>query len=92
MKQFTKEDTIDYHNSNQWKKLTPLEIAAMFLYHERLCVPFDVGISAISTALNRSIWVHELLDRQRFKDELTKVSVFQTFEEIIDLIQVKNYQ
>ena len=86
MTQFTEEEAIAYYSSGQWKNLTQREIASMGLYQDRLCMPFDVILDAISGTLNRPVYTHEFLNRQRLQDELTGLVGKPTLQEIIDLI------
>lgn len=72
MKQLTRGEAVAFYETEQWKAMTDLEIARFQLQQNRLCMPINVFKAALSAALGRPVYTHELAS-----DELR--------EEVLDL-------
>lgn len=83
----TSEEAIALSKTEFWKHLTHKEIAAFQMKEEKLCMPFDVFHEAVTKALGRPVWTHELaLDREGIMAELLDGKPAPTFDEIMQLI------
>jgi len=60
MKQLTEKEAIEFANSKKWKSMTYLEKASFQINQECLCMPFGVFQEAVEKTLDRSVWTHEL--------------------------------
>ena len=87
MKQLSKEEAIEFYESDKWKEWPARAIAGFQLFQEKLCVPFDVFHEAIEKALNRPVWTHGFgLNHDGLIAEYLGQSPAPTFEEIMNMI------
>lgn len=87
VKQFTRQEAIEFGESGKWKVLTSAELAALLLFQDRLCIPFDIGHKAIEEVFGRPVWTHEFADIERLRKEWRtgeKPTLPEIFEGIID--------
>ncbi len=84
--EITQEEAIRLANSNWWGDKTPEEIVRFQLFTERLCMPFDKFHEALTEALGRSVWTHELAKVEDIKKEFLKEKEAPTFDEILNII------
>lgn len=71
MKQLTKEEAIELHRGEAWKKMSLKERAVFQIQQKRLCMPFDVFHEAVEKTLNRPVFTHEFgLNWEGIKAEL----------------------
>lgn len=88
MNQLTEEQAIKIADSEIWKNWTPLQIVAIQLFQERLCLPFHEFHAAMEIVLNHSILTHEFINVETLKDEYEKKENKPTLQEIQSLISV----
>ena len=87
MKQLTEQQAIAFYENKCYEGMTSQQIAEFQIEQDRLCVPFDVFHKAITEALGRPIYTHELaLNRDGLRKELRGEKEPPTLEEIINLI------
>lgn len=87
MKQLTKEQAIAFCENKCYEGMTSRQIAEFQMEQDRLCVPFDVFHKAITEALGRPVFTHELgLNSDGLRKELYGEKEPPTLEEIINLI------
>ena len=83
MRQLTKEEAIDFANSEFWRTLTDEQIAHFQMEQDKLCMPFSRYHKALEKCLGRSVWTHEFADRDGLRDELNGKVPALSFEEIL---------
>ena len=87
MKQLTTEEAVALHDSGEWKKWTPLQLASFQMVQDKLCVPFGEFHKAVEEVLERPVWTHEFgLNRDGLVKELAGLSDAPTMDEILALI------
>lgn len=87
MKQLTKEQAIAFGENKYYEGWSARQIAEFQLEQDLLCIPFDIFHKAITEALGRPVYNHELgLNREELKKELNGEKEPATLEEILDLI------
>ena len=88
MKQLTKKEAIEIHDSEIWKTWTKEKIAYFQLKQDRLCVPFDVFHESVEYCLKRPVYTHEFgsLNREGLIAELEEKKVAPTIDEIIGML------
>lgn len=87
MKQFTKEQAVEFYQSNQWENLSHIAIAELQMIQDRLCVPFSRFHEAIEKTLGRPVFTHEFgLNREGLTKELFDDSEPPSLDEIISMI------
>ncbi len=86
MKQITKEQAIELHDSGMWKTWTDEEIVKFQLYQDCLAVPFDKFHGAIEKILERPVFTHEFAFSDNLIAEFEGRKGKPSFQEIIDLI------
>lgn len=87
MKQLTKKQAIAFCENKLYEGMTSRQIAEFQMEQDRLCVPFDVFHKAITEALGRPVFTHEMgLNYDGLRKELYGENEPPTLEEIITLI------
>lgn len=86
MKQFTKEEAIEFYNGGEWKSWTHEQIVRMQLFNQFLAVPFGRFHEAIEAVLGRPVYTHEFANQENIIKEYLGAKDAPTLEEIIDLI------
>lgn len=89
MRQISKKASIKLYNSGEWKDWTDEEIVKFQLFQEYLCVPFDVFHTSLEKILNRSVYVHELVDTESLQKEFLGEKTSPTLEEVISMIPLE---
>lgn len=87
MKRLTKEQAIAFYENKCYENMTARQIAEFQMEQDRLCMPIDVFMKALSDTLGRPVYTHELgLNREGLMKELRGEKEPPTLEEIINLI------
>lgn len=87
MEQLTKEQAIAFCENKCYEGMTSRQIAEFQMEQDRLCMPFGVFHKAITEALGRPVFTHELgLNYDGLRKELYGEKEPLTLEEIINLI------
>lgn len=82
-----KQEAINLYNSGWWAGKTDRELAIFQMLTEELCMPFDRFHEALTKALGRPVWTHELgLNWQGLMEELIGGKPAPTMREIMELI------
>ena len=86
MRQATREEAIALAEGKFWEGMSARDIALFQMQQHLLCMDFPVFHKAISEALGRDVYTHELVDREGLTKELMGEKAAPTFEEIINMI------
>ena len=60
MKQLTRAQAMAFNDTHKWEAMDAIERSRFQLNQDRLCMPFAVFHQAITEALGRPVYVHEL--------------------------------
>jgi len=83
----TEDQAIELSKTKFWESMSNRDVALFQLTENKLCMPFDIFHKAITHALNRPVYTHELaLNREGLKKELLGEIPTPSFEDIIKLI------
>ena len=83
MKQLSRDEAIDFAESEYWRTLTAAQIAHFQINQDKLCMPFERFHKAMTECLGRPIWTHEFADSAKLRDELNGKIPAPSFEEIL---------
>jgi len=87
MKQFTKEQALDFAENRRWEGMNYNEIAAFQLEQNLLCMPWAVFHEAVEKALGRPVWTHEFgFNQEGLKQELAGACAAPSFADVLDMI------
>jgi hypothetical protein len=87
MKQLTKKQAIEFHESEKWKELDVKERAAFQMYQDRLCMPFSEFHKAITEVLGRPVYTHEFgLNRDGLIAEMEGKAEPPSFADIVNML------
>lgn len=87
MKQFTKEQAIEFCESKGWEKLDFGQRARFQMKQQLMCMPFDKFHEAVEKTLGRPVWTHEFgLNKAGIEAELDGTGIAPTMQEIIEMI------
>lgn len=87
MKQFTKEQAIEFAKSGAWKNLTMEARAHIGMKQKLLCMPFDALHEAVEKTLGRPVYTHEFgLNYDGLIAELDGKSPPPSLDEIIKMV------
>ena len=59
IEQLTKEEAIEFYNSEKWKNMSFKQKAILQISQEKLCMPFDVFHEAVEKTIGRPVFTHE---------------------------------
>lgn len=84
--QLTREQAIEFGESDRWEPMSDEERARFGLTQRFLPIPFKVFHEAITKALGRDVWTHEFARMDLLLDELDRHRMPPTWDEIAGLI------
>lgn len=82
----TREEAISLYNSKFWEGMSARDIAIFQLTEERWCMPLNVFHRALSEALGRDVYTHELAFPNHLMSELIGDKPRPTLKDILNLI------
>lgn len=86
MKQLTKQQAINFHNSGIWQDMT-LQQCFDFQFNQKLlCMPFDRFHEAAEHVLGRPVYTHEFAYPDQLRAEYYGEKEAPTLDDIINLI------
>jgi len=87
MEQLSKEQAIEFCESEKWKDWSDKAIVGFQLFQKRMCVPFSVFHAAIEKVLDRPVYTHEFgLNYDGIVAEYLGKVPKPSFEDIINMI------
>lgn len=87
MRQLTKDEAIEFSQSEKWKDWPDKALVGFQLFQKKLCVPFSVFHAAIERVLDRPVWTHEFgLNYDGIVAEYLGKAPKPSFEDIMNLI------
>lgn len=90
MKQLTREQAIDFAESESYKSMNYREIAEFQINQKRLCMPFSVFHEAVEKTINRPVFTHEFgLNADGIRSEIMEGKEPPSFDELINLVPKK---
>ena len=87
MKQITKQNAVDIHDSGRWKEWSDEYLVYFQLHQKRLCVPWSVFREAIERVLDRGVWTHEFAQPENLRAELEGTIPAPTMEQIVEQLE-----
>lgn len=72
MRQITKDQAIEFYNSECWKNFTDIQIVDFQLFQKHLAVPLRVFHNALENVLKRPVWMRELSNKKKLIEEYKK--------------------
>jgi hypothetical protein len=82
VEQFTREEAIEFAQTEKWKDLTPEARGILGLRQELLCMPFAEVHGGVTAMLGRPVYTHEFADPDALWNEfLTGETI--SFEDVI---------
>ena len=86
IKQFTKDEAIEFTKGGKWKEMSDDVLFHFQLYQKRLCCDFSAFHKAAETALSRSVWTHEFTFTDKIKAKYEGKQSKPDLDEIINHI------